>query len=125
MAEAVAIARAHAAADPRNTRRAQDLRWALTNLGHVLRDEGDPEGARAAYCEGVGIARGLLARDPGNAAWARDLAGSLFDVARLPSGGAAELTEIVALLDAMAAKHAPTESDTWLLTAARRRLAPG
>ena len=71
VAEAVAIARARARRRPAQHPPAPACASALTNLGHVLRDEGDPDRRRRHLLRGRRIARGLLSRDPATPAWAR------------------------------------------------------
>jgi tetratricopeptide (TPR) repeat protein len=68
---------------------AQQPRWLrersvlLNRQGDVLSDQGDLDGALAAYRESLALSRRLAEADPSNAGWQRDLSLSLTQMAEL------------------------------------------
>jgi tetratricopeptide (TPR) repeat protein len=120
----LAIARALAGRDPGDAEWARDVSVSLERVGDVRLAGGDRPGALAAYEERLAIARGLAGRDPGNAEWARDVCASLWKTAQADeTNAAAHWAEVVARMEAMAARGVLLPADAPYLDAARAKLA--
>jgi Flp pilus assembly protein TadD len=78
-------------ADPSNAGWQRDLSRNQNNVGHVLRAQGDLEGALREFGKSLEIRRRLAGADPSNADWQRDLAYTLARMAELKEQRAARL----------------------------------
>ncbi len=76
----LAIRERLAESDPRNARWQVELAGSYSNIGEVLRDQGDLAGALKSYRDSLAVTDRLATSDPGNSQWQADLANSFNDI---------------------------------------------
>ena len=116
--EGLAISRKLADADGTSARARRDVATSLERLGTLRVQQGKADEAKSAFEEFLAIARTLAAADPADAQAQRDVAIALARLAQLP-GAPIGWHDVVAHLEAMAAKGLQSPSDAEMLAQAR------